>query len=204
MDEINFNTDNDINIKITKKDGGVVFNEDCCTCINILLTNDGKIATSFMGCHNPYIVMQLEKAQKLYFKELKKALKRDFKEYGVFPDEDECDCHHDEECDCHHEHCDCGCEDECDCDETCDCGCQEGKECTCGGECECGCGCDDECDCEDDECGCGDSCECDDEHDCGCGSHKHEHKHSCNCGCDETPKKAKKTNKAPAKKTKKK
>lgn len=188
MDEISFNTDNDINIRITKKDGGVVFNEDCCTCINILLTNDGKIATSFMGCHNPYIVMQLEKAQKLYFKELKKALKRDFKEYGVFPDEDECDCHHDEECDCHHEHCDCDCDDECGCDETCDCGCQEGKECTCGGECECGCGCDNE-------------CNCDDEHSCGCGSHKHEHKHSCSCGCDETPKK---TSKAPTKKTKKK
>lgn len=187
MDEINFNTDNDINIKITKKDGGVVFNEDCCTCINILLTNDGKIATSFMGCHNPYIVMQLEKAQKLYFKELKKALKRDFKEYGVFPDEDECDCHHDEECDCHHEHCDCGCDDECDCDETCDCGCQEGKECTCDNKSENK-----------------HFCKCDDEHDCGCGLHKHEHKHSCGCGCDETPKKAKKASKAPAKKTNKK
>lgn len=179
MDEINFNTDNDINIKITKKDGGVVFNEDCCTCINILLTNDGKIATSFMGCHNPYIVMQLEKAQKLYFKELKKALKRDFKEYGVFPDEDECDCHHDEECDCHHEHCDCGCDDECDCDETCDCGCQEGKECTCDNKSE-------------------------NKHSYKCESHEHKHKHKHSCGCDETPKKAKKASKAPAKKTNKK
>ena len=196
MDEINFNTDNDINIKITKKDGGVVFNEDCCTCINILLTNDGKIATSFMGCHNPYIVMQLEKAQKLYFKELKKALKRDFKEYGVFPDEDECDCHHDEECDCHHEHCDCGCEDECDCDETCDCGCGD-DECDCDETCDCGCQEGKECTC-DNKSENKHSCKCDDEHDCGCGSHKHKHKHS--CGCDETPKKAKKSKQSPSKK----
>ena len=152
-EKMTFNTENDINIKITKQDGGVLFDENCCTCINIILTNDGKIATSFLGCHNPYIVMQLEKAQKLYFKELKKALKRDFKEYGILPE--------DGECDCKHEHCDCGCDDQCDCgddchcDDDCDCGCHDEKHCDCG--------------CGDEKCDCGDNCECDEDCNCGCG-----------------------------------
>ena len=140
-EKISFNTENDINVKISKQDGGVLFDENCCTCINILLTNDGKIATSFLGCHNPFIVMQLERAQKVYFKELKKALKRDFKEYGILPDEDDCECgeHHNHE-HSHEHHCGCGCEDEnfddcdCNCDDDCDCGCHEGHDCTCESE----------------------------------------------------------------------
>ena len=146
-EKISFNTENDINVKISKKDGGTLFDENCCTCINILLTNDGKIATSFLGCHNPFIVMQLERAQKVYFKELKKALKRDFKEYGILPDDDECGCENHENhehCHGHHEghehHCGCGCEEEgfddcdCNCEDDCDCGCHEGEHCTCEDE----------------------------------------------------------------------
>ena len=190
-EKITFNTENDINIKITKNDSGVLFDEDCCTCINIILTNDGKIATSFLGCHNPYIVMQLEKAQKLYFKELKKALKRDFKEYGILPEEG---------CDCEHDHCDCGCEDD-----HCDCGCEEGK-CECGCEddhCECEehnheckCGKDHkknekhDCGCGNPECTCGDNCECTPENHCGCLDGKeNKNKKSKSCGCKDKKKK---------------
>ena len=160
-EKMTFNTENDINIKITKQEGGVLFDENCCTCINIILTNDGKIATSFLGCHNPYIVMQLEKAQKLYFKELKKALKRDFKEYGILPEDEECDCKH-EHCDCgceeHNEHC---CDDNCNCDEEkCDC---DNHKCNCGDDCDC------ECHDEHEKCGCGkEGCTCTPENHCGC------------------------------------
>lgn len=114
-----FDTENDLNVAIIKNNKDLLLNENCCTCINIMLSNDGRILTSFLGCHNPYIVEQLEKAQKLYFKSLKKALKNHY-----FNNDSECDCG-------------CGCEDECHCDDNCDCGCADGKDCTCGDDCNC-------------------------------------------------------------------
>jgi len=150
MDEIKFQVPNDINVVISNKEKGVLLDENCCTVINIMLTNEGKIATSFLGTHNPFIVSQLERAQKEYFRVLKKTLKKDYKEYAEAPgfdDEDECDCGcgihkkdvaYDDTCDCgcHHDH-----EKTCDCGPECDCGCNEGKPCTCEDE-HCGCGCD--------------------------------------------------------------
>lgn len=129
MDNIKFEVSNDINVVISTKEKGVLLDENCCTVINIMLTNDGKIATSFLGTHNPFIVTQLEKAQKEYFKVLKKTLKKDYKEYaedpcfdteetdGVKPEDVEYD-EHNCACGCHHEHShehthehDCGCEE---------------------------------------------------------------------------------------------
>ena len=94
MDGIKFGVPNDINVVIQNKEKGVLLDDDCCTVINIMLTNEGKIATSFLGTHNPFIVSQLEKAQKEYFKVLKKTLKKDYKEYAEAPgfDDEECDC----------------------------------------------------------------------------------------------------------------
>lgn len=115
--EIKFDAENDLNIAIIKNNTDLLLNENCCTCINIMLSNDGRILTSFLGCHNPYIVNQLEKAQKLYFKGLKKALKSHY-----FSDEGD------------HYSCDCGCDDECKCHDGCDCGdecrCDENHKCT--------------------------------------------------------------------------
>lgn len=137
MDDFKLEIPNEINVKISNQKNGVMLDENCCTCINIMLTNDGKIATSFLGSHNPFIVSQLEKAQKVYFKELRKTLKKDFKEYAEFPFEDE----EDEE--------ECGCGDH-GCGETCDCGDEEcDDDCACGhehmnddeeAEHDCGCG----------------------------------------------------------------
>lgn len=143
-----FDTENDLNVAIIKNNKDLLLNENCCTCINIMLSNDGRILTSFLGCHNPYIVEQLEKAQKLYFKSLKKALK---KHYFSSDDECDCGCADGKDCTCGD---DCGCNDsKCNCSPDCTCGCQEGKECTCDGECHC----DDNCDREKDkkDCGCG-------------------------------------------------
>ena len=167
MDGIKFEVPNDINVVISSKDKGVLLDDDCCTVINIMLTNEGKIATSFLGTHNPFIVSQLERAQKEYFKVLKKTLKKDYKEYAEAPgfgDDDECDCGcgikkedvaFDDSCDCgcHHEHehhhCDCGCEthEDCSCDETCDCHTHE-KTCDCDETCDCGCNEGKPCTCE--------------------------------------------------------
>lgn len=137
-EKIQFNTENDLNVAIVKEGRELLVNEDCCTCLNILLKNDGQILTSFMGSHNPYIVKQLEKAQKAYFKALKKALKNDFKH-------DDCGC--DEHCHCHDEGHECHCGDNCTCDDenkcSDDCNCNQVKcnnpNCTCTPEKHCGC-----------------------------------------------------------------
>ena len=64
-------------MKVTvKKDGGeLALDEDCCTSMIILLKNDGNMATSFYGYHNEKVIKIMEKAQKKYFKSLKKRLK---------------------------------------------------------------------------------------------------------------------------------
>ncbi len=133
-DKIQFDTPNDINVAVIKNNKDLLINEDCCTCINIILKNDGQILTSFMGSHNPYIVNQLEKAQKAYFKALKKALKHDFRSDDNCECEDEhCNCaEHGEDCHCHEHGEDCHCHDDnCECkhedakSQSKDCGCDK-------------------------------------------------------------------------------
>lgn len=150
-----FDTENDLNIAIIKNGKDLLLNEDCCTCVNIMLNNDGRILTSFLGCHNPYIVEQLEKAQKMYFKGLKKALKQHY-----FCTDENCACGcGDDQCACGDD-CDCN-NSKCNCSPDCTCGCQDGQECTCGGECTCG-----------DDC----TCEKGTSHDCGCGGKNNKNK----------------------------
>ena len=67
--------ENDLRVVISSKEDGVVFDQICCTCINIILNDDGEIATSFMGVHNENIIKQLEKAMKAYYKAIKKTLR---------------------------------------------------------------------------------------------------------------------------------
>lgn len=132
-----FDTDNDLTVSVTHGDE-VLVKEECCTCITIVLNNEGKIMTSFMGGHNPYIVGQLEKAQKIYFKSLKKALKADYNaEDEVCECGEECECHHEhhhEKCECHEHECgDPKCHNkDCHCTPENHCGCYDGKPCKCG------------------------------------------------------------------------
>ena len=74
-----FKTPNDMTVKVTKFNGEVVLEEECCTCVSIILKNSGDMATSFMGSHNPQLVRVLEKTLKQYFKSIKKELKKDYK-----------------------------------------------------------------------------------------------------------------------------
>ena len=81
-----FNTENDLRLAVTGENEEYLVDEKCCTCINVILKNDGQIMTSFLGAHNPEIVKVLEKAQKAYFKELKKTLKKmDTSDHGGAP-----------------------------------------------------------------------------------------------------------------------
>ncbi len=127
MENIKFEVPNDINVVISTKEKGVLLDENCCTVINIMLTNDGKIATSFLGTHNPFIVTQLEKAQKEYFKVLKKTLKKDYKEYAQDPNFD-AEENEFENVEYHDHECSCGCHDHHEHDHECSCGCDEHKK----------------------------------------------------------------------------
>ena len=69
--------ENDLRVVISSKADGILFDQICCTCINIILNDDGEIATSFMGIHNENIIKELEHAQKAYFKAIKKTLKEE-------------------------------------------------------------------------------------------------------------------------------
>ena len=144
-----FNTENDLRLVVTGEKEEYLVDEKCCTCINIILKNDGQIMTSFLGAHNPEIVKTLEKAQKAYFKELKKTLKRKYAENDV-----------------------CECSPQCTCGD--DCHCTPDNHCGCGGHCheekhECNCGCDEHSKNKNnnhEDCCCGHSR---DKDSCGCG-----------------------------------
>lgn len=78
-DEKIFKTPNDLKINVTKSNGEVVIDEECCTMVSIILKNTGDIAASFFGAHNPEVVKILEKSLKGYFKGIKKELKNNYK-----------------------------------------------------------------------------------------------------------------------------
>ena len=142
MDKLN--VDNDIRVIIKSKNDGILFDQECCTVINLILNNDGEIATSFLGVHNEQLLKALTKVQKAYFKALKKTLKEERKATSteLKAQEDakkDCDCS--DNCTCE-ENCNCDsdnkCSNTCDCDTnaTCNCDNKEGK-CTCGDACDC-------------------------------------------------------------------
>ncbi len=73
-----FKTPNDLKVSVTKSNGEVVIDEECCTMVSIILKNSGDIAASFFGAHNPEVVRVLEKSLKGYFKGIKKELKKNY------------------------------------------------------------------------------------------------------------------------------
>ena len=73
-----FKCGNDLKINVAKFNGEVVFDEECCTIVGVIMKNTGEIATSFFGAHNPEVIKVLEKSLKMYFKSIKKTLKSEF------------------------------------------------------------------------------------------------------------------------------
>ena len=58
-EDLLFKCANDLNVTVKKDNGEIVMNEDCCTCVNLVLKNTGELATSFLGSHNPDIIKVL-------------------------------------------------------------------------------------------------------------------------------------------------
>ena len=72
-----FKCPNDLKINVTKSNGEVVIDEECCTSVSVILKNSGEMATSFFGAYNSDVIKILEKAIKVYFKGVKKTLKNE-------------------------------------------------------------------------------------------------------------------------------
>ena len=179
-----YDTNNDLRLTIKAEDKEFLVDEVCCTSINIIMKNDGKIMTSFLGVHNPEIMKTLERALKAYFKGIKKTLKAKYKEEDCCCGDPNChgECHHDHECHCHEEGHECHCHD-------------DGKECHCHDDGhKCNCNHDDkkshkkskksDCGCGDPNCHCGDDCKCHEGEKCSDG---------CTCADDKKPAKKKPT-----------
>lgn len=73
-----FKTPNDLKVNVTKSNGEVVIDEECCTMVSIIMKNTGDMAASFFGAHNPDVVRVLEKSLKNYFKGIKKELRKSY------------------------------------------------------------------------------------------------------------------------------
>lgn len=70
-----FKCPNDFKVTMSKHNGEVMLDEECCTAVSIILKNTGELATSFFGAHNKDVIRILEKTLKVYFKSIKKTLK---------------------------------------------------------------------------------------------------------------------------------
>ena len=70
----------DMHINVIKNDGKeVLFDSDCCSCMTLVVTSDGRLATSFFGLHTPELVNVLKKTTNDYYSKLKKEFKRQYK-----------------------------------------------------------------------------------------------------------------------------
>ena len=74
-----FKCPNDIKVNVSKFNGEVILDEECCTSVSVILKNTGEIATSFFGAHNPEVIKMLDKTLRMYFKGIKKTLKQEYK-----------------------------------------------------------------------------------------------------------------------------
>lgn len=71
------NLNEDLQVCVTRLDNNEkVIDGKFVTVINVSLTSDGDMATSFFGLYNEGILKTMEKEVKKYFKELKKSLKK--------------------------------------------------------------------------------------------------------------------------------
>ena len=81
--DIEFDCNNDLRLNIKKDTGEQVVDEDCCTVLSLMLKNNGELATSFLGAHNPQIVRVMDKTMRKYLKVLKSTLKQRYRDEQV-------------------------------------------------------------------------------------------------------------------------
>ena len=72
---------NEIHINVKRNDTDQdLFDSDCCSVMTMVLTADGRLATSFFGLHTPEIVKAMKKITNQYYAKLIKEFKRQYKE----------------------------------------------------------------------------------------------------------------------------
>ena len=72
---------NEIHINIKKNDtGSDLFDSDCCSVLSMVLTADGRLASSFFGLHTPEVIKAMKKITNRYYAQLIKDFKKQLKE----------------------------------------------------------------------------------------------------------------------------
>ena len=71
---------NELHINVKKKNEEILFDSDCCSCMTLVLTADGRLATSFFGLHTPEVVKSMKKITNEYYAKLIKEFKKQYKE----------------------------------------------------------------------------------------------------------------------------
>ena len=72
---------NELHINIKKRDTNEdLFDSDACSVMNLVLTADGRLATSYFGLHTPEVVKAMKKITNQYYAKLVKEFKKQYKE----------------------------------------------------------------------------------------------------------------------------
>ena len=72
---------NEIHVNIKKRDTDAnLFDSDCCSVMALVLTADGRLATSYFGLHTPEVIKAMKKITNEYYAKLVKEFKRQYKE----------------------------------------------------------------------------------------------------------------------------
>ena len=72
---------NEIHVNIKKNDtGSDLFDSDCCSVLSMVLTADGRLASSFFGLHTPEVIKAMKKITNRYYAQLLKDFKKQLKE----------------------------------------------------------------------------------------------------------------------------
>ena len=72
---------NEIHVNIKKNDtGSDLFDSDCCSVLSMVLTADGRLASSFFGLHTPEVIKAMKKITNRYYSQLMKDFKKQLKE----------------------------------------------------------------------------------------------------------------------------
>ena len=72
---------NELHINVKKKETGeYLFDSDCCSVMSLVLTADGRLATSYFGLHTPEVIKAMKKITNQYYAKLQKEFKQQYKE----------------------------------------------------------------------------------------------------------------------------
>lgn len=72
---------NELHINVKKRfTDEHLFDSDCCSIMTLVLTADGRLATSYFGLHTPEVIKAMKKITNEYYAKLVKEFKKQYKE----------------------------------------------------------------------------------------------------------------------------